>query len=193
MNRTAALTASLALVLTPVVAGAAALNAEAIATLATGRPWVSVTVDPTSDAALIRAAVDIPAPPQQVWTTMIDCRNAGRMVTSVTRCKILSQGPGWDVREHVTKGGALIPAIRNVFRSDYEPYRRIRFHRVEGDLKTMEGEWGLIPLDGGKSTRVTYENRLSVRILAPPALIRAGLRKDTPRVLENLRRIVAGG
>ncbi len=165
---------------------------EAVATLTTGRPWVSVTVDPSSEAAIIHAAIDIPAPPQKVWAAMIDCRNAARMVTNVTRCQVLSQGPGWDVREHVTRGGPLIPSIRNVFRSDYEPYRRIRFHRVEGDLRTMEGAWGLIPLNGGKGTRVTYENRLSVRILAPPALIRAGLRKDTPRVLENLRRIVTG-
>jgi hypothetical protein len=165
---------------------------EAVATLTTGRPWVSVTVDPSSEAAIIHAAIDIPAPPQKVWTAMIDCRNAARMVTNVTRCEILSQGPGWDVREHVTRGGPLIPSIRNVFRSDYEPYRRIRFHRVDGDLRTMEGAWGLIPLNGGKGTRVTYENRLSVRILAPPALIRAGLRKDTPKVLENLRRIVTG-
>ncbi len=167
-------------------------TAEAVTTLTTGRPWVSVTVDPSSEAAIIHAAIDIPAPPQKVWAAMIDCRNAARMVTNVTRCQILSQGPGWDVREHVTRGGPLIPSIRNVFRSDYEPYRRIRFHRVEGDLRTMEGAWGLIPLNGGKGTRVTYENRLSVRILAPPALIRAGLRKDTPRVLENLRRIVTG-
>lgn len=192
MNRTAPLWLMTILMLAPVSAWGLSLTSEAVATLATGRPWVSVTVDPASEAALIRAAIDIPAPPQRVWTTMIDCRNAARMVGNVTGCRILSQGPGWDVREHVTRGGPLIPSIRNVFRSDYEPYRRIRFHRVDGDLKTMEGEWGLIPLNGGKGTRVTYENRLSVRIFAPPALIRAGLRKDTPRVLENLRRIVTG-
>ena len=192
MNRTAPLWLMTILMLAPVSAWGLSLTSEAVATLATGRPWVSVTVDPASEAALIRAAIDIPAPPQRVWTTMIDCRNAARMVGNVTGCRILSQGPGWDVREHITRGGPLIPSIRNVFRSDYEPYRRIRFHRVDGDLKTMEGEWGLIPLNGGKGTRVTYENRLSVRIFAPPALIRAGLRKDTPRVLENLRRIVTG-
>ena len=166
---------------------------EATATLAAGRPWVSVTVDPAGEAALIRAAIDISAPPEQVWAAMIDCRNARAMVSNVASCKILSRGASWDIREHVTQGGALIPAIRNVFRSDYEPYRRIRFHRVDGDLKAMNGEWGLIPLNGGRGTRVTYENHLSVRILAPAALVRAGLRKDTPKVLENLRRIVTGG
>ena len=190
MNRSAALGLTALLMFAPVAAMAWPPTAEAVAVLATGKPWVSVTVDPGSDAALIRAAIDIPAPAERVWTTMIDCRNAALMVTNVTSCRILSRGPGWDVREHVTRGGPLIPSIRNVFRSDYEPWRRIRFHRIEGDLKTMEGEWGLIPLNGGKGTRVTYENRLSVRLFAPPALIRAGLRKDTPRVLENLKRLV---
>jgi hypothetical protein len=193
MHRAASLCLAGLLLLAPAAGWAWAPTGQALATLATGRPWVSVTVDPAGEAALIRAAIDIPAPPEKVWTAMIDCRNAGLMVTNVASCRILSQGPGWDVREHVTRGGPLIPAIRNVFRSDYEPFRRIRFHRVEGDLKAMRGEWGLIPLAAGRGTRVTYENHLSVRLFAPPALIRAGLRKDTPKVLENLRRIVAGG
>ncbi|MFZ4606759.1 MAG: SRPBCC family protein [Caulobacter sp.] len=192
MNRALLLLVA-ALLLTPPAALAWAPTGEATATLAAGRPWVSVTVDPAGEAALIRAAIDIPAPPDKVWAAMIDCRNARAMVSNVASCKILSRGAGWDIREHVTQGGALIPAIRNVFRSDYEPYRRIRFHRVDGDLKAMNGEWGLIPLNGGRGTRVTYENHLSVRILAPAALVRAGLRKDTPKVLENLRRIVTGG
>lgn len=182
-----------ALLLAPPAALAWAPTSEATAILLAGKPWVSVTVDPAGDAALIRAAIDIPAPPEKVWAAMIDCRNARAMVANVASCRILSRGTGWDIREHVTQGGALIPAIRNVFRSDYEPYRRIRFHRVDGDLKAMNGEWGLIPLNGGQGTRVTYENHLSVRLFAPPALIRAGLRKDTPKVLENLRRLVAGG
>lgn len=186
------LTFAAALLLTPPAALAWTPTGEATATLAAGRPWVSVTVDPAGEAALIHAAIDIPAPPEKVWAAMVDCRNARAMVSNVASCRILSRGPGWDVREHVTEGGALIPAIRNVFRSDYEPYRRIRFHRVDGDLKAMNGEWGLIPLNGGQGTRVTYENHLSVRILAPAALVRAGLRKDTPKVLENLRRIVVG-
>jgi hypothetical protein len=192
MNR-ALLPLVAALLLAAPAALAWAPTGEATATLAAGRPWVSVTVDPAGEAALIRAAIDISAPPEQVWAAMIDCRNARAMVSNVASCKILSRGAGWDIREHVTQGGALIPAIRNVFRSDYEPYRRIRFHRVDGDLKAMNGEWGLIPLNGGRGTRVTYENHLSVRILAPAALVRAGLRKDTPKVLENLRRIVTGG
>ncbi len=81
---------------------------------------------------LIHAAIDIAAPPQTVWAVMTDCRLAARLVASVTSCTILQADPrgGWDVREQVTRGGLFSPAIRNVFRSDYQPYSLIRFHRV---------------------------------------------------------------
>lgn len=169
------------------------LTPKAQAALARGEAYAEVAPDPDGISGRVRAVVDIAAPPEKVWATMIDCRYAARLVANIASCKVLSSGAGWDVREQVTHGGPLIPGIRNVFRSDYEPYRRIRFRRVDGDLKAMDGEWGLIPLNGGRGTRVTYENRLSVRIFAPPALIRAGLRKDTPKVLENLKRLVTAG
>ncbi|MES2034742.1 MAG: SRPBCC family protein [Pseudomonadota bacterium] len=185
MIRTAALAAVFALLTG--VAQAGPLPTDADKTLRAGLPWITVGLD--GDAALIHAAIDIPAPAERIWKAMTDCRYAAKLVANVTRCRILSQGPGWDVREHVTSGNMIVPTIRNVFRSDYEPYRRIRFHRVDGDLKAMQGEWGLTAFNGGKWTRVTYENRLAARILAPAIAVRAGLRKDTPKVLMNLRTV----
>lgn len=182
--------AALSMALAMGVAGAASagtLPDEAPRVLKAGLPWISVTLDPDGESARIHAAIDIPAAPERIWRTMTDCRYAARLVASVTQCRVLQQGAGWDIREHVTRGNMLLPTLRNVFRSDYEPYRRIRFHRVDGDLKAMEGQWTLTALDSAGWTRVTYENRLAARILAPPAIVRAGLRKDTPKVLLNLR------
>lgn len=191
MIRTAAL-ATLVALSASVAAHAAPLPSEASKPLKAGLPWITVTLDKDGEAALIHAAIDIPAPAERIWKAMTDCRYAARLVTNVTRCRVLSQGPGWDIREHVTAGNMFLPTIRNVFRSDYEPYRRIRFQRVDGDLKAMQGEWELMGLNEGKWTRVTYENRLSARILAPAAMVRAGLRKDTPKVLVNLRNVSTG-
>lgn len=191
MIRTAAL-ATLVAISASASALAAPLPASANKPLKAGLPWITVTLDKDSEAALIHAAIDIPAPAERIWKAMTDCRYAARLVTNVTRCRVLSQGAGWDVREHVTAGNMFLPTIRNVFRSDYEPYRRIRFQRVDGDLKAMQGEWGLTALNEGRWTRVTYENRLSARILAPAAMVRAGLRKDTPKVLVNLRNVSTG-
>ena len=82
---------------------------------------------------------------------MTDCRLASKLVVNVTSCKVLQSDAKarWDVREQVTRGGLFFPPIHNVFRSDYQPYSQIRFHRLSGDLKIEEGEWRLEPLDGG--------------------------------------------
>lgn len=196
MIRTGAAAAILGTILAVTVATAGAraepLPADASKSLKAGLPWISVTLDPDGESANIHAAIDIPAPAERIWKMMTDCRYAARLVSNVTECRILKQGAGWDIREHVTKGNLFLPTLRNVFRSDYEPYRRIKFHRVDGDLKVMQGEWGLTPFSAGKWTRVTYENRLSARILAPAVAVRAGLRKDTPKVLVNLRTVSTG-
>lgn len=166
---------------------------DATATLTMGRPWVSVTLDADGDAALINAAIDIPASPDRVWRTMTDCGATRRMIKSMVECRVVRAGEGWDIREHVTSGGPLWPGFHYRFRSDYDPERSIRFRKLDGNLKTFEGEWALAALVGGKATRVTYRSRVSAAIFAPPILIRAGLRRDTPRVLEILRRLATGG
>lgn len=171
---------------------ALAATSTALAAPSGDQPWVSVTLDPDGESARINATIDIPAPARRVWLAMTDCDATRAMIRSLVQCRVVTTGEGWDVREHVTRGGPLWPSFRYVFRSDYDEGRRIRFRKLDGNLKTFEGEWDLTPRDGGKATRVTYQSRVSAAIFAPPILIRAGLRKDTPRVLEALRRVATG-
>jgi hypothetical protein len=163
--------------------------ASAAAALGRGGTVIEVTGEP-GGVGLIHGAIDIAAPPQLVWQVMTDCRETPKLITSAAPCKVLSADPAgaWDVREQLTHGAWPIPDIRNVYRSDYQPFSLIRFRRVAGDLKVEEGEWRLEPLAGGRATRVIYVNRLAANILAPALLVREGLRRDTPKVLINLRR-----
>lgn len=166
------------------------LTPKAQAALDRGEAHAEVTPDPDGVSGRVRAVIDIAAPPEKVWAMMTDCATAGRMITNLASCRIVSgdQRKGWDVREHVTRRTLIFPGMRIVFRSDYEPVSRIRFHLVEGDLKVEQGEWRLQPLNGGRGTRVFYDNRLAVDWPVPKAMMREALRKDTPKVLMNLRR-----
>jgi hypothetical protein len=121
---------------------------------------------------------------------MRDCRLANRLITSVTSCKVLQNDSvhGWDVRETVTRGNFFVPTIHNVVRSDYQPYSWIRFRKAGGNLKIEEGEWRLEALNGGTATRVIYVNLVAANIMAPAPLVREGMRKDTAKVMVNLRR-----
>ncbi|CAN5231206.1 SRPBCC family protein [soil metagenome] len=169
---------------------AAALSPKAQAALARGEAYAEVTPDPDGVSGKVSAVIDIDAAPAKVWAVMTDCATAGKMITNLARCTIVSGDikRGSDVREHVTHRSLFLPAMRIVFRSVYEPFTRIRFERVGGDLKVEQGEWRLQALRGGAATRVFYENRLAVDWPIPKALLRDGLRKDTPKVLVNLRR-----
>ena len=168
--------------------------------LAHGQAWAEVLPGPDG-TGVIHAAVDIPAPAKTVWRVMTDCAFAQRLVVTVTSCRVLHADPSgaWDVREQVTKGNFIVPEIHNIFRSDYQPYARIAFRKAGGDL-TPQGELrGLAEADFVVPTEGAYR-------LGPGAfglgsalvearrryqtsdLVREGMRRDTPKVLMNLKR-----
>jgi len=163
--------------------------ARAVAALERGRPYVEVSSGEDGASGRIRAAIDIAAPPSAVFEAIADCELAPRMARTLKSCRVVQRDPQgrWDVREQVSKP-ALLPSIRSVFRSEFEPPRRIRFQRVSGDLARFEGEWRLQTLADGRATRVTYEALVSVPYRVPGALARMMLRMDVPAALLALRR-----
>src|SRR5258708_21447864 len=168
-------------------AAAMELPPKAQAALDRGRPYAEVKPDPDGSSGMIRAAIDIAAPPEVIWSVMTDCDLAPRMVANLKSCRILDRDPqgGWDVREQISKM-TFVPSVRSVFREDFEPPRRLTFHRTGGDLKVLEGEWLLTP--HGDQTQVTYEARVAAPFSVPGWAARLVLRHDVPMALLALRR-----
>ncbi len=152
-----------------------------------GRPYAEVKPDADGSSGVIRAAIDIAAPPEVIWSVMTDCGLAPKMVVNLKSCRILERDPQgrWDVREQISKM-TFVPSVRSVFREDFEPPKRLTFHQVGGDLKVLEGEWLLTPHDG--TTQVTYEARVAAPFAVPGWLARLALRHDVPMALLALRR-----
>lgn len=173
----------------PTVAETFKLTKEQIAVLTTGRTVVDVMADPGGSAGVVRAAIDISAPPSQVWATMIDCDRAPRFVRGLKSCRILARDETgqWDVREHIVQWLSLLPSTRSEFRSEYVRDQRIRFRRTGGDLKALDGAWQLEPLRQGQGTRLTYVARVDPGLPLPGAMVRAAIEADLPRTLEALR------
>ncbi|MDB5449506.1 MAG: polyketide cyclase [Phenylobacterium sp.] len=164
------------------------LPSQAVEALEEGRPYVDVRPDPDGSSGRIRAAIDVAAPAAVVWTVMTDCNLAPKLVSKLKSCRILEADPAgaWDVREYISRM-TFLPPVRNVFRSDYDPERRIRFHRTAGDLAVFEGEWRLEPQADG-AVRVFYENRVAAPFHVPGLVARIALRREVPIALLALRR-----
>ena len=165
-------------------------NPDWLRKIESGDIALEARADPSGRGGQVRAMIDIPAPPQAVWSTILDCERAARMTPSVKRCSVLSRDAGGrsEVREHVVKWSFLLPALHSTSRLTLDPYRRIAFRCEGGDIKDCEGQWRLEPLEGGKATRVTYENRATAPFGMPNGLAALAMRRDVPAALRALRR-----
>ena len=143
-------------------------------------------------SAVVDAAFDIHASPKAVWSTLIDCAGATRFMPKLISCRVLQKGPEdrWEIREHRLKGGLFKPEMRNVFRADFTPNRRLSFHRIDGDWKKSEGQWTLTPIDGGHGAHVTYHTEVAVDGPVPEGLVRSAVAKGAPEAMLALRREV---
>jgi hypothetical protein len=168
-------------------AAALDLGPKAQALLDRGRPYAEVTPGPDGTSGVIRAAIDIAAPIGAVWSVMTDCDLAPKMVANLKSCRILERDPQgrWDIREQISRM-TLLPSVRSVFREDFEPPNKMTFHRTDGDLDVLEGEWRLT--QHGERVRVTYEARVAAPFSVPGWMARLALRHDVPMALLAMRR-----
>lgn len=138
---------------------------------------------------VVRARIEIAAPPAVVFATLLDCDRAARISPGVKRCRVLARSPdGTEIREHAVKWGFFLPTLRSTARVTMEPDRLIRFTCVGGDIRACEGSWRLEPLEGGTRTRVTYDMWAKAPFAAPAGLVGRLMRRDVPDSLQALRR-----
>ena len=156
--------------------------------LAAGDILVAVGADPAGGGK-IEAIVEIATPPSQLMSVMRDCARSPTFIDGLTSCRVLSQSPeaNTDVREHIVKKFWFLPATRSVFKSVYDGQRSITFHRVEGDLRAMEGQWLLEPLQKGSRTRLFYNAHIDPGAPLPSSVVRAAIEAELPKTLAALR------
>ena len=171
-----------------VPARATDLPPRAIQVLEQGRPYVEVRPDPDGAGGVVRGVIDIAAPVDVVWKVMTDCELAPKLVANLKTCRVLERDPAgrWDVREFVSRPTVVLPPVRNVFRSEYQPDERISFHRTGGDLEVFEGEWRVEPHEG--QARVSYEARIAAPFSVPAWMARIALRNDIHAALLAFQR-----
>ena len=172
-----------------VQAGKITLSPEQQRTLKSDGLITIVSPDPNGAAGKVQAIIDIPVPASILWSTMLDCKGANKFIKGLKKCQILSKDPNgkWDVREHIVSWFSLMPSTRSEFRSDYVKEKQIKFKRTGGDLKTLEGEWNLLPSAKGKHTRLTYMARVDPGTILPASIIRSAVESDLPLTLKALR------
>lgn len=164
-------------------------DAKELQQLERGEVLASADPDPEGAAGRVEAAIIIAVPPPALWAVMTDCSRASSFIRGLESCRVLERAAdgSWDIREHVVKAHWMVPRSRSVFRSTYMHPKSIRFSRHSGDLRALEGEWRLEPLDQGRATRLLYRARVDPGLPVPGAVVRSLIEGDLPRMLGALR------
>lgn len=167
-----------------------AMSYGASAVHAGGRePVIHVKTDEASNAAQIRASIDIAASPSVVWTVLTNCARMPSIIPNLESCKVVQNGGGkWDVQEHVINWSVLFPKLRTVMRNTYDAGRRLMFKRVSGDMRISEGEWRLEPVANATATRLSYNARVAPDFPVPQFMIEQAINTDMPNVLRAIRK-----
>lgn len=131
------------------------------------------------------AKLVINASPAAVQSVLTDYDRTTAMFSNVKRCKVVEDNGA------EKKVAFVAAAPGNLWTFDYvlsvkESPNYIEWRRVSGAFKKNEGFWKLEPLDGGRSTKVTYAKFIDGGLL-PQAFVVKELRASMPEVMKNLK------
>ena len=136
------------------------------------------------------AMVLIPQPAEHIWKVMLDCERAPEFVPNMRRCEVVERADdgSWEVIEHEIKYRWFAPKTVYRFRAEYVPQQSVHFERVSGDLRHLEGDWGLFPLPvEADLVLVSYSVFIDPGVLIPDAIVRRALERDLPELMLALK------
>ena len=172
----------------------AAVGARAVEAPGEIKTW---TEPETGGAPTYVAEGVIDAPPAQVWALVSRCGDYVKNMPSITASKELSrsgdESSKWTAVCEVTADvpfpfSDLTSISRATMTVDAKSggYSRV-WTLQSGDYEVNDGSWSLVPVDGGKSTKVTYRIHIKPKTSLPDSVIRAAQESRLPQVIQRLR------
>ena len=131
----------------------------------------------------------IRANPEAVFAVLSDMESFPRFMENVNSVEVVRrEGNTTDSQWHVTLQGA---PFRWLERDTFLPEEgRITYQQISGDLRRFEGEWRLVPSDGGTSVTLTTDFEFGMPMIATlfNPVAKLILRRNAEQMLVALER-----
>lgn len=177
------------LVASPLNGLAAELTPDELDRLRAGEV-VAQAAESSKSGGSARMQIWVRAPARAIWEVIISCEKAFQFVDGLEVCEVHEDSGDRALVHQVVKRGWPIPTQDFTFESLRDPYRKMEFRLVEGNLKAMEGSWQFDEVAGG--TLVDYQVRVQPGIAAPKFIVRRNIEKGTPDLLACIRGLADG-
>lgn len=168
-----------------------ALTQEQLARLVAGDALVGAVESEASGGA-VRVSLLIWAPVERIWDVLLSCERSFEYVDGLRRCEFEVEGLEFARVRQTVKKHVLLPTLDYLIEFNRVPFESIRFQRVSGDLKALEGHWTFRALEDEEAVLVTHEIRVQPSFPVPRWLVRRNMARGVPDMLYCLRAVVSG-
>lgn len=156
--------------------------------------------DNTASAPVADAVIDgksysvvkttIKASPDRVFQVLTDYENAHNVFPQVKKCEVLQDKGKVKIVKHVVTPSGPVGTYSYVLKIEETEPKLITWTRLSGSFKQVTGYYKLEPINGGRTTLVTYASHVDGGFLMPKPLIKRQSKIDMPSVMTHLKRQV---
>jgi ribosome-associated toxin RatA of RatAB toxin-antitoxin module len=142
---------------------------------------------PANTAPSVEAKILISRPPEKVWNVVADPETLMSQERKVQKVKVLSHTANKQNVAFSVSMTRLFPPFNYVLLQELSPPNLLRFHRISGSFKDIQGSWKLLPVDRGNKTILTYTLQLDPGPFIPRSLLLGAVKSDLPSMMRNAK------
>lgn len=131
--------------------------------------------------------------PDNIWNIITDYRNLSRVFKQMKKATVVKNNGSTKLVKYTVAPSGPVGVYSYTVKVKESAPRKMEWKRVSGAFKDVRGFWKLEPLDGGKTTRITYASHVDGGFLLPSPIIRRQCRIDMPIVVSTLKRKAENG
>lgn len=140
-----------------------------------------------NDVPSVEAKILIARPPSKVWTVVSDPEKLMKDESKVKKVKVLSRSGNRQNVEFNVLMTHFLPSFDYVLVQELHPPYLLRFHRLSGSFKDIQGSWQLLPVESANQTILTYTLKLDPGPFIPKSLLLTAVKSDLPNMMHNAK------
>lgn len=144
-----------------------------------------------TDHRFVTVAAIIEGPRETVWEVINDKENASTFLEGVLESRVIERQGNRILVEQLTHVGGPRGSYRYRLWHELTPMTKADFTYAGGELRNVLGTWWIY--DGPAAGRcvVVYSLHIDPGLLAPQAVVKAGMRKTMPKTIQSIAKEVA--
>lgn len=156
-------------------------------TLNQGKVVVKQNTEPANTVPSVEARILISHPPEKVWGVVADPETLMAHEPKVKKVKVVSRSGNKQNVDFSVFMTRLFPPFNYTLAQELSPPNLLKFHRVSGAFKSIDGAWRLIPVENGRKTILSYTLKLDPGPFIPRPLLLTAVKSDLPNMMQNAK------